>query len=173
MARPTHAAKTLIKEVSKHYPDAQFEHHDPDGLNVFRRLTIEGLDERGVQALQAVAVDSRITIADTHVQDGTAQAGIEFVSSIAADNRKHFHFEGALAILDPDNVVKGEGQETTGLPPEYEKWLRTLKVGELRERYREVIEGADDMKKADLLEVAIAFDVDLMQSTGYEPVVPE
>jgi len=112
MARLPYAAKQLIKQVQKNYPDATYEVTDePDGLGVHRAIKFD----RDTSQVLEFAFDQFLDMDERVAEFHTTDAGythVEFVSGPAADDQRRYPLDEAILIIASSDSEPDDDEET-------------------------------------------------------------
>lgn len=135
MSRIPPAMKTLIAQVKQHREDAEIEVEEPDGFNVYRRVSFDEHTSNWLDEHLSVfgAHDKRIA------NWFTSRGGhiiIDFVADRRADNSEPFSLPHPERVDAPKEEAPVELIEYEGRNAE----LREMKAGALREEFPEYAE---------------------------------
>ena len=132
MSRTPLAMRTLLRQVDAQHRDAEVEHGDLDGLNVYRKVAFDAKTTEWLAPLAEVfGSDDRIE--STYVRDG--RLFVVFVDDIRADRAKpDFPLAGIEAVLN-DEPPPSENASIEERADERRKELNGISVADLRSQY--------------------------------------
>lgn len=167
MSRIPPAMKTLIAQVLQHREDAEVNTEEPDGFNVFRRVSFDEQTSNWLEEHLSIFGSADKRIANWFTSRG-GHIIIDFVADRRADNAEPFALPQAEWVSPPPAEADAEVNALLDYEGRNAE-LRELRAGQLREQFPQHA----DLPNKDAIVEAILAEEGLGDTSGADAGDPD